>query len=213
MNSLFITILTAAILLCAATAQEQCSGEATYRVRFNFRWTRSRFPNRPGGAHFSPLVAFSHAHRFSSFTRFGYATDGVQSVAETGQTRIIRRELTTAQENGQVLEYKVGSGPGAEGETSLEIKVNCKSKYISAISMVAPSPDWFVGVFRESVVRNGKFRKRISGKLRVYDAGTDAGETFNAPNQRSNPVQNIAPLDGPSFNGKPVGRFMLTKID
>ena len=57
--------------------------------------------------------------------------------------------------------------------------------------MVAPSPDWFVGVHDLALYSNGQWQNHIDVNLEVYDAGTDDGKTFNSADAASTPHVNI----------------------
>lgn len=212
-SSAILVLAIATFAFAEISAGARCKGTARYRVTFNYRWTSKYFTNVPASAHFSPLVALSHESRFSSFSRFGYATPGVESVAETGATSLIRDELSTAKENGQVKSFSTDNRiPGGGGSASVEVIATCRHRHISAISMVAPSPDWIVALFRRRVVRKNAFVEKLTGSLRVYDAGTDSGETFSARNKDTSPKQNIAPLEGSPFNGKVIARYTIRKL-
>ena len=51
----------------------------------------------------------------------------------------------------------------------------------------------------------------------LYDAGTDSGPTYDAPNDDTDPAEDIRALDAPPFHDGsdfiPVGRFEITRID
>ena len=63
----------------------QCSGEATYTVKFEAKWSVEIHPNGfPSGAHFSPLVIATHTYRYKVWSDMTRASPGVKIVAETG---------------------------------------------------------------------------------------------------------------------------------
>ena len=49
--------------------------------------------------------------------------------------------------------------------------------------MIAPSPDWFVGIRDVNLYPNGEWLDEITVDLRLYDSDTDLGQTFTAANQ------------------------------
>lgn len=194
----------------------ECMGERSYKVTYNYRWTTSNFPNRPSGAHFSPLVVFAHKITYSAFTQYGYATEGVKNVAEIGASGTLRNELREARRNGFVGDIQVnGNIPNGGGMASVTLKVNCTYPYISAISMVAPSPDWIAPIFRFSVLKrkNNKYKKKGSKNVRAWDAGTDSGPDFESANAPTFPRENIHPIPGPLFNNeKPIAVFRIQRV-
>ena len=84
--------------------------------------------------------------------------------------------------------------------------------------MLAPSPDWFVGVSALPLVEDGEWRERVEVMLRVYDAGTDDGAVFTAANADSQPPQPITrltsdPGDTDFTEGNdPIGTFVFAKL-
>ena len=88
--------------------------------------------------------------------------------------------------------YKVISGTGVNSPGSLtDIQVSVDSHYplVSVVTMIAPSPDWFVGVDSEDLcdAQTGRFKNNASFSLGPWDSGTDSGEQFIAVNQATNP--------------------------
>jgi hypothetical protein len=57
--------------------------------------------------------------------------------------------------------------------------------------MVAPSPDWFVGVSGLSLIENGSWVAEKVVQLDPYDAGTDSGVTFSSANLVTQPPEPI----------------------
>lgn len=211
-----VAVVLAIFIIHACVANgAKCMGSRTYRVTYDYRWTAANFPNRPSGAHFSPLVVFAHKITYSAFTQYGYATDGVKNVAETGAPGTLRNELMQARANGFVGDIKVNNRiPNGGGTASVNLFVNCTYPFISAISMVAPSPDWIAPIFRFSVLKNKnkKYKKKGSMNVRAWDAGTDSGPDFESPNAPTSPRENIHPIPGPLFNDeKPIAVFRIAR--
>lgn len=50
-----------------------------------------------------------------------------------------------------------------------------------------PSPDWFVGVSNVSLCAGGGWVEELRLAGTMYDAGTDNGLTFTAPNWETQP--------------------------
>ena len=94
-----------------------------------------------------------------------------------------------------------------------DIEVNSEYPLVSFITMIAPSPDWFVGVHDYNLCNTttGKWLDSRTRDLPPYDAGTDSGPNFGSSNQITNPKENIHLLTNNtegSFKGdKPVRRF------
>ncbi len=105
----------------------------------------------------------------------------------------------------------IGSGTGTSSISNIE--VNTEYPLVSFITMIAPSPDWFVGVhdFNLCDTTTGKWKEARTRDLPPYDAGTDSGPRFQSRNLATNPPEDIHLLTnntGGSFKSdKPVKRF------
>ena len=142
----------------------------------------------------------------------------------SGSTGTIRSEISN--EITLKKAYKVYKGKGVlSGGTSSDsissIEVNSKYPLVSFISMIAPSPDWFIGVHDLDLCNTttGEWVDSIVRNLFPYDAGTDSGEEFESLNKISNPQQEIHLLTNMingSFKGdqpvKSFGTFTFEKI-
>lgn len=136
----------------------------------------------------------------------------MKQVAETGATGIILGELARARSNGFAGSVMVGGGPSPGGKTSVRLVADCKHSRISMISMLAPSPDWFVGLSNVKLVQNGRFIGGESGKLKVMDAGTDSGTMLMSRDKKTIGPENIAPLNSAPFYQKSVADYEIRKI-
>ena len=76
--------------------------------------------------------------------------------------------------------------------------------FLTLVSMIAPSPDWFVGVDGISLREAECWAPRIEMELVGYDAGTDSGATFTAPNADVTPHEPIGPIEALPANVRDV---------
>lgn len=53
--------------------------------------------------------------------------------------------------------------------------------------MIAPSPDWVVGLTDQDMCdrKTGQWKTSMQGLLEPYTAGTDAGMTYEAPDEET----------------------------
>ncbi len=169
--------------------------EATYEVTFTFDWSEKNFPaDYPSNPHFSPLIGWSH--KDTDYLKIGtMATEGIKIMAETGGTSTMKSELDKMIADGEGLQSVIGSGVSGSGvgAITVEIKVNNQYPMVSLVTMVAPSPDWYVGAVNVSLLENGEFvSMKTIEELPVYDAGTDSGSTYTSPNAPTDPKENIS---------------------
>jgi hypothetical protein len=156
------------------------SSTASYRVTFKTTWTQGSFPTQfPAGRHFTGLVGATH-NQNSVFWRPGQlATKGIEDVAELGSKAALLSEVAAQKQLGNVLESLSGGGiPSSATETSLTFTADSRFPLVTLVSMVAPSPDWFVGVHDLELYSNGQWKNTIDVNLEVYDSGSDNGTTF-----------------------------------
>lgn len=200
----------------------QGSGEATYRLTFNATWNSTNFPkNFPTNPHFSPVVGATHNDQDFLWRTGEPSTKGVKVVAETGAPTIYKAELEVKKVEGNVENIFQSSRIDSPGETSFEFKVNTSHPYVSAITMIAPSPDWFVGIRDINLYANNEWIEKQVFNLKLYDAGTDTGTTFSADNAvgGTEVVSLLTETDVDitqgvqSESGKFVGTFTIDRID
>lgn len=197
------------LLLFVSVAQAQSPG-ATYRVSFLSTWSAATHPDAfPPNPHFSGLVGATHDASVRFWKTGESASAGIESMAETGSKTLLLAEIAAAGSAiGSVL-----SGGGialSPGSVDLSFDITRERPLVTLVSMVAPSPDWFVGVMDLDLRDGAGWKSRVEAELHVYDAGTDDGATYTAPNADTVPRGLIAPLAEPPFqtNGR-MGTFVF----
>ena len=170
------------------------SDDVTYKITFKGNFTKAAHPNSrfPSNPHFSPVVVASHNAEYSMFQKGFKATRGVKNVAETGASSQLVRELRDLQNANIVLDQNRTGGVSGNGTASTTVTVNEEFPLLSVITMIAPSPDWIIGVSAFTLLKDGKFVKSLNLPLYAYDAGTDAGALFTSSDR---PLRSPAPID------------------
>lgn len=168
------------------------SAEATFQVTFEDLWNSVDHPlNYPLGAHFSPVVGTTHNSDISFWSRGVRATTGVENVAERGLTTAFRNEVSAAVDLGDALPAVVGS--------NVEIAVSDEFPLATFLTMVAPTPDWFVGVHDydlRSPTGLGFVESQVFEFTSYYDAGTEEGTEFSLNNPETIPQGVITLVEG-----------------
>lgn len=145
------------------------------------------------------------------------ATIGIQDMAERGMTTRLSDEITAAIASGTAEHVFTGGNIGSTpGTASAEFDVSQSFPLVTLVSMIAPSPDWFVGVSALRLFDNNSWTDEMSVDLVPWDAGTDSGSTFTSPDIASVPHVPIfrivtAPLS-PSGSVTPLGTFTFTRL-
>ena len=183
------------------------SSDATYRVTLVAQWSAASHPGAyPNGAHFSPLVAVTHNSDIDFWSTGSLATPAVESVAELGLTGQISGLIADQKSMGNALDSAIGVNLNSPGSASVVVSATDQHSLITLISMVAPSPDWFVGVNSFDLRNNGKWVPTQILDLFAYDAGTEEGMTFSLSNPDTVPQEPISAITTAPF---PAGSARL----
>ncbi|GAB5497417.1 MAG: hypothetical protein Phyf2KO_24970 [Phycisphaerales bacterium] len=204
--------LFAACLAGSAAAQ---SSTATYRLTFNATWTNANHPGAyPSNAHFSPLIGTTHNDNVSFWEPGGISSPGMELMAETGGTSILRTEINSAISAGTAHEVILGAAINSPGSTTLEFEVGSDKPLFTLVTMIAPSPDWFVGTHGLSLRDGSGWVDEIVFDLDAYDAGTDSGPNFTSSNSDTQPQEPITDFSTTApFAGLPaLGTYTLTLL-
>ena len=163
--------------------------DASYTVTFTMHWNSTDFPtDYPSGAHFSKLIGWSHPITSTFFKVGTTATEGIKVMAETGGTGTLQTELEAKITDGEGLDFVLGSGLGnGTGEISVDVEVDAINSSVTLVSMVAPSPDWYVAALNVNLYDGTHFVDTETITAAVYDAGTDSGLSFSSNNSITDP--------------------------
>ena len=197
------------------TLFDPSANTATYRVVFDASWSRSTHPaDFPAGAHFSPLIGAVHNGRANFWALGDTATRGIEVMAETGATGPLTSEINAATPEG-ALAVISGRGIGSPGSATISgVTVREDFPLVTLVTMIAPSPDWFVGVNGLSLLMDdGRWADEVQVVLHPLDSGTDSGTSYRSANSDTRPPQAIRSLKGVSpFSDAPIGTFTFTRI-
>src|SRR5262245_26287091 len=121
---------------------------ARYRVTFETSWSRDTHPTDfPDNAHFSPLIGATHGERVRFWQPGAPASDGIEAMAERGRTSPLDAEIEAAIAQGTARHVLRGPSVDAvPGSAFIEFEIDRDEPLVTLVTMVAPSPDWFVGV-------------------------------------------------------------------
>jgi hypothetical protein len=185
-----------------------------YEVVFEGVWDASHVTLPfPSGAHLTTLIGDTHVQGAVFWAEDELASPGVEGVAETGATAVLASEIASriaAEVSGE--EVRVPGIFGFPGETSAVFSVALERPEISLVSMVAPTPDWFVGVSGLSLRDELGWIPEISVDLMPYDAGTETGNGFWLSNPASDPHEVIRQRGAPFAEEAVVARLHFTRV-
>ncbi|MCB2406653.1 spondin domain-containing protein [Hymenobacter lucidus] len=186
---------------------------ALYRVTFEATWSEATHPGRyPTGAHFSPLMGASHHVDLERrLFQDGYpASPGIQDMAERGNNTVLRTEINTLISQGKAFRLLDGrTATASPGSLSDTIRLSLAHPALTVVTMIAPSPDWFAGLYSRSLLEGDKWYEEMRVPATFYDAGTDSGPDYTSPDQPTSPIQLVR---GVFPQPAPVGYFRLERI-
>ena len=187
--------------------------EAVYSVTFRGLWTTAvTSGGLPGGAHFTTLVGGVHNAGVTFLRDGGRATAGVESMAELGGTFTLASEVRAA--GPDALAVLLGSGNiGPTGSSTIDgVTLTTDHPRVTLLTMIAPSPDWFVGVSGLSLLdEQGEWMASLTVNLYPWDAGTEEGTGFSLSNPDTSPRGVITSLRGRGkFSNEPIATLTFT---
>lgn len=189
---------------------------ARYTARFDATWTAATHPiNYPVGAHWSSLVGGSHDSSVQFWQEGQLASLGIKDMAERGLTAPlvaeVQAQISAGHAGAAVVGGSIATGAGVATAT---FDLTQQFSRATLVTMVAPSPDWFVGVAGLALFVDGHWLEQVRVPLYCYDAGTDSGTNYNSPNQVTMPAQPIALNPAAPFaNGAVLGYMTFTRTD
>ena len=194
---------------------------ATYEISFLGTWSDASHPfDFPDGRdHFSSAVGMVHQEGAQIFNTGDLASEGIEDMAENGENGALATEVDELVEEGSALSYFSGGGlSNGQAERTFEIEVNTDYPFVTIVSMIAPSPDWFVAVRDVNLFVDGQFVDELTLDAPSYDAGTDSGPSFTSPNEDTDPAEPISRItDAPLGDGEgvepAVAMFRFVRVD
>ncbi len=146
---------------------------ARHRVTFQSTGSRDTHPEDwPADAHYSGLIGGTH-NALVAFWQDGLlATPGIQAMAEQGRKSPLDQEVLEAIAAGTAQHVLSGDAlSDSPGTVTLDFEIGVDCPRVTPVTMVAPSPDWFVGVNGMSLLEDGQWAAEPRVVLFLYDAG------------------------------------------
>jgi len=194
------------------------SDSVKYIVTFDAFWSEEKHPDDfPSNPHFSGLIGASHNEEVSFWSVGEFASLGIKNMAETGNKNQLNIEIGKAILNETAYDILSGDGINpSPGSTNVTFTVSEDYPLVSLVTMIAPSPDWFVGVNGLNLYQNGSFVNEKIVSLYAYDAGTDNGTSYKSPDEPTEPPVTIFKIENYPFIYDdeiiPLGTFEFIKL-
>jgi hypothetical protein len=207
----------------APAAAPAAADSAQYSVVFTRLWTEKTHPfeyPEAGvltGPHLSGLIGATHGADYQIYKEGTLPTAGLEKLSEEGKHSPLDQEIKdaiTAGKAGALFE----TGPIRDAAKTETVTFTASSKFpmVSAVAMIAPSPDWFTGAANVNLMENGQWVASKTVDLFAYDSGGDDGTTYKAPDKDNNPKKPTTAANTPHFvingNKPPIARLTFTKM-
>lgn len=195
-------------------SQQRYEYMARYRMTFIAEWSDTSHPiDYPNNAHFAPLVGNTHQNSGFIWREQQISSDAMKDMAEVGNNFPLRDQIANLINNGNAEYTVIADSNQPTASIQIEFEVSESHPLFSIVGMIAPSPDWFVGVSGLDLRQAGEWQESFSVDLFPYDAGTDSGTTFESPNSSTVPRDPIVLIEQNPFpNGVRLGRFVFERL-
>ena len=149
------------------------------------------------------------------------ATPGLEQVAETGMPDMLQEEVAAQIGMGDALAVVLQTPPADNSGTvtmTFYFSVTDAFPLVTLATMIAPSPDWFVGVsglsLQDDHDDHGHWLASHTVELFPYDAGTEDGTMFSFDNADSMPAGSIMSVkDVAPFSDQPIARLTFELVE
>lgn len=160
---------------------------ASYSVTVESFWFVEDYPQGfPVDAHLSYIGGATHNAAVSFWEPGGTVSPGMEDMAETGRISLfLADDVTPAIENGTAdstiarREYIFSSPEAfADGNVNVatfDVEMQRAWPRVTLVTMLGPSPDWFVGVDGLPLYEEGAWRDTVAVDLPLYDGGSKSG--------------------------------------
>jgi hypothetical protein len=170
-----------------------------------------------GGPHFSGLIGASHGDGYAIFKEGMPPTPGLERLSEEGKHSPLDNEIRAAIKAGKAgALFETGPIRDAAKTETTKVRVTDKFPMVSAVAMIAPSPDWFAGVANVNLKEGGKWVGTKTVQLDPWDSGGDDGTTYKAPDKDTNPKKKTMKATTRHFvmneTKPPVGTLTFTLV-
>lgn len=218
-RTLSIAVLAA---LAALPIAAQAADQATYEVTFTPGWTAQSHPldyPKAGvltGPHFSGIIGATHGAGYQLFATGKAPTMGIERLSEMGKHDPLDAEIKAAIAKGTAgALFETDGIKDLTKPVKFTVTVDGKHPMVSAVAMIAPSPDWFAGVGNVSLMEAGGWVVSKTLDVFAYDSGGDDGTTYEASDIDTNPKKATTINNSAHFvqGGRrvPVARITFTR--
>lgn len=210
------------LILILCCTQYGAGGElARFSVTIDNTWSETTHPGLvPTDAHFSWLGGGTHNAQTSYWDVGEPANPGMVQMAESGVTRILVSEIQSDPNAFDTIDQAHWFCPESInapscGPLAFEFEVDSDFPLLTLVSMLGPSPDWFVGVSGLPLHSDDEWQDKLVVDLHPYDAGTRSNNAFalwGSRNDPPDPVSLITDTSGQLITPQSLGTMTIGRI-
>ena len=197
------TGLGAALVVMQLALVPSLSAETvTYRLVVDNTWSQETHPGKmpPERAHFSWLGGGTHNDQVSFWEEGQVASPPMVQMAETGVIDMLADEVRSQVGQGKafgVLAWRwwvcaEGIVNDSCGGNVFEFEVDSDFPLVTLVTMLGPSPDWFVGVSGLNLRDGDRWRGQVVVDLHPYDGGTRSANQWPLGGPQNDPPEPIS---------------------
>lgn len=213
------SVLFCMLLIAGSCDMPPMEESVQYLLTFESTWSSDTHPTDfPANPHFSGLIGAAHSTDIQLWEVGQKATPGIKNMAETGGKSPLDDEINSLISAGSACFLISGGGiSSSPGSVTVTVTASVDCSAVSAVSMIAPSPDWFVGVSAVNLYDNGDWVDQKVIELFPYDAGTDSGSTYTSADEPTTQPEDIYRIEAEPFlvagTVPSLGTFTFTRIN
>ncbi len=164
-------------------------------------------------AHFSDMAGATHSTDFDFWKVGELASPGMAQMAVFGEVTIFAEEAEAAKNSGKVGSIITDDRQlRPPGSVDFEFSVTDDKSAFTFVSMIGPSPDWFIGVGGMPLLIDGTWLQSSTVELITYDGGLRDNNVLEMLGPETTPQAPIKLKQGFPLGGDVVGTLTSTRI-
>ena len=198
------------------THTQAAPANVTYRLVIDATWSEETHPGtfaHVEDAHFSDLGGIIHSPDISFWTLGQVASPGMAQMAVFGAVEILGEEAQAMIDQNKALAFIEDTRQiRPPGQLELTFSATPQFSAVTFVSMIGPSPDWFIGCSGLSLMEDGTWLDEVKIDLISYDGGVRTNNVLEMLGPENDPPEPIKFKEGFPLGGDVVGTFTFTLV-
>lgn len=191
MHKLLFIALLPILYSCGKDVEDNMPfSEANYVMTISGQWSTPAFTT-PANGKFTSVIGMVHNQQGWLWRENQPADLATEAMAENGNIIPYLAVIDSIIAAGSASAQLFMLAPPNTGSGQRAIYCNTNFSQVSFMSMLGPTPDWFIGLNGFNLFSNDQWVSDTTINLYVYDGGTEDGTGLSYNNPPSIPQQNI----------------------